>query len=148
MLHEWRRAGGNKDRILACQRALRYGGNVTEICDDFYENFMNPMQMHFSESGCGDYDIAHPDADPFPPPHMYGYLMQESVLRALGVPVNFTAVSWPVNAVFSDGTFDFLRGGFVESIAHLLDGGVKVHMMYGDRYASSPFLPPSHAAEL
>lgn len=41
------------------------------------------------EPGAGWYDVAHPKADPFPAPYMHGYLTQESVLAALGVPVNF-----------------------------------------------------------
>ncbi|KAJ4423192.1 hypothetical protein N0V82_002186 [Gnomoniopsis sp. IMI 355080] len=31
------------------------------------------------------------------------------------------------------GTYDMVHGGFLDSIGHLLDAGVKVHMMYGDR---------------
>lgn len=31
------------------------------------------------------------------------------------------------------GTYDIIHGGFLDSIGHLLDAGVKVHMMYGDR---------------
>lgn len=31
------------------------------------------------------------------------------------------------------GTHDMIHGGFLDSIAHLLESGVKVHMMYGDR---------------
>ena len=29
--------------------------------------------------------------------------------------------------------FDHFRGGFLDAIGYLLDSGVKVHMMYGDR---------------
>ena len=64
---------------------------------------------------------------------MYGYLTQESVLSALGVPVNYSEHSGAVAAVF-DGTFDMIHGGFLSAIADLLDaGGVKVHLVYGDR---------------
>ena len=53
-------------------------------------------------------------------------------------------------------TFDIILGGFLDDIAYLLDSGVKVHMMYGDRdYAcnwvggerASLAVPYSRAAE-
>lgn len=49
------------------------------------------FQVYLEEvsPGAGWYDVTHPKADPFPAPHMQGYLTQESVLSALGVPVNF-----------------------------------------------------------
>lgn len=69
---------------------------------------------------------------------MYGYLRSAAVLAALGVPVNYTEHSRPTAAGFL-GTFDFIHGGFLQSVADLLDaGGVKVHLVYGDRdYASN-----------
>lgn len=80
----------------------------------------------------GFYDIAHPAADPFPPPHLYGFLAEESVLAALGVPVNYTAASIAVGQAF-DATYDFIAGGFLDKMAHLIAAGVKVHLVYGDR---------------
>lgn len=71
-------------------------------------------------------------ADPFPAPHMYGYLTQAPVLGALGVPVNFSATSFAVSERFSESR-DMVHGGFLDAIGYLLDAGVKVHMMYGDR---------------
>jgi len=140
-LHEWRRLGGNKDRLEACRTALDDGVETPEACLEFYENFIATTEQGVADANVGGYDIAHPNADPFPLPHLHGYLTEESVLAALGVPVNYSSVSLPVNQVFNFGTFDLLRPGFMESIGKLLDGGVKVHMVYGDRYA--PFsLPP------
>lgn len=60
-----------------------------------------------------------------------------------------------MGTTFSD-TFDIIHGGFLDSIAHLLDSGVKVHLMYGDRdypcnwvggEAASLAVPYSKAAE-
>lgn len=51
---------------------------------------------------------------------------------ALGVPVNFTSSSSTVNSAFSS-TGDYVRGDFIPAIGYLLDSGVKVHTMYGDR---------------
>jgi hypothetical protein len=63
---------------------------------------------------------------------VYGYLTQASVLEALGVPVNYSEHSGAVARQFQ-ATFDMYHGGFLDTVADLLDAGVKVHMMYGDR---------------
>jgi hypothetical protein len=63
---------------------------------------------------------------------MHGYLNQAWVLEALGVPVNYSASSHAVAKAF-DGTSDFDRAGSSEAVSYLLDSGVKVHMVYGDR---------------
>ena len=63
---------------------------------------------------------------------MYGYLNQAWVLEALGVPVNFSSFSYAVGMAF-DATTDFYRAGSSEAVSYLLESGVKVHMVYGDR---------------
>jgi len=97
----------------------------------------------------GWYDVAHPHADPTPEPcqppftpiiysntdskqDMLGYLTQSWALEALGVPVNFSSSSPAVYHAFS-GTHDHERRGSMEAVSYLLDSGVKVHMVYGDR---------------
>jgi carboxypeptidase C (cathepsin A) len=65
-------------------------------------------------------------------PDMHGFLNQAWVLEALGVPVNFSHSSSAVATAF-DGTADLERAGSSEAVSYLLDSGVKVHMMYGDR---------------
>jgi hypothetical protein len=63
---------------------------------------------------------------------MLGYLSQAWVQEALGVPVNFTESS---NSVFTafNRIGDFVRGNTMEDIAFILDSGVKVALVYGDR---------------
>lgn len=51
---------------------------------------------------------------------------------ALGVPVNFTASSEIVGLAFEKAG-DMARHGYLTELAHLLDHGVKVHLVYGDR---------------
>ena len=63
---------------------------------------------------------------------LVGYFTQEHVLEAIGVPVNFSFHSNAVATSFFVN-HDIVRGGFIDAIAYLLDSGVKVHMMYGDR---------------
>jgi hypothetical protein len=67
---------------------------------------------------------------------MIGYLAQRSVQAALGVPLNYSDVIEGVNQVFTK-TGDMHRGGFAEDLGYLLDSGVKVAMVYGDRDAVS-----------
>ncbi|KAI1859911.1 uncharacterized protein JN550_011830 [Neoarthrinium moseri] len=164
LMHEWTREGGCKERTVACQGALKYrdspntgsqGSNWTEVCKSMYEDCVFPAVKFYNELDGGWFDIGHQSADPFPPPYMYGYLMQESVLEALGVPVNYSSSSHAVAENF-ERTFDMVHGGFLEAAGYLLDSGIKVHMMYGDRdyacnwvggEASSLAIPYSHAAE-
>jgi len=54
------------------------------------------------------------------------------VQGALGVPVNYSAENIAVGEAFS-GTGDFLRPNSLEAIGYLLDNGVKVALVYGDR---------------
>jgi hypothetical protein len=63
---------------------------------------------------------------------MLGYLSQAWVQEALGVPVNFTESS---NSVFSafNRIGDFVRGSTMEDLGFILDSGVKVALVYGDR---------------
>lgn len=155
LIHVWERPGGCRDQYLACRAALRerdadvylphlvqrtatHGSssksrdNVTEACSALEENCDNLIMPAYFQRARGFYDIAHPLADPFPPPYMYGYLSEAATLSALGVPVNFTAASDVVQERFR-ATYDMAVGGFLEAIGYLLDRGVKVHMMYGDR---------------
>ena len=65
-------------------------------------------------------------------PDIHGYLQQHWVQRALGVPVNYTTVNLRVNSAFAS-TGDFLRAESLDAIAYILDSGVKVALVYGDR---------------
>lgn len=136
--HNWTRPDGWKDKLQACADSLRHSPptNETEssrLCSGLIDNFfMSIAQVYVDESGRALFDIAHPTTDPFPPPYMHGYLTQASVLAALGVPVNYTSQSQAVAKAFDD-TFDPLRPVFIDALSYLLESGIKVHLMYGDR---------------
>jgi carboxypeptidase C (cathepsin A) len=152
LITNYTRPGGCRDKITLCQTALReqdpdffipnlYDAqqsstdeklNVTEVCEKANEDCIKPILGTWWSQDAGWFDIAHPSADPFPAPYMLGYLTEADTLRALGVPVNHTASSSTVAAVFQS-TWDIARGGFLDAIGYLLSRGVKVHMMYGDR---------------
>jgi hypothetical protein len=143
-VHDWSRPGGCKDLILHC-RALAsqgdpnfYGNNdtVNEACmtaDAFCSNNVDGVYPEFS--GRSYYDIAHLNPDPFPPEFFLGFLAQNWVQGALGVPINYTE---SVNSVFyafssvGDSPRSDVRG-YLNDIGYLLDSGVKVALVYGDR---------------
>lgn len=108
--------------------------HTTSLCSDIISPWCGGPgpALYYATKPVGYYDVTHPAADPFPPPRLLGYLSEPSVLKALGAPVNFTYISPAVSSNF-DLASDLFVGGLREAMAELLDGGVKVHMMYGDR---------------
>ncbi|RYP44770.1 hypothetical protein DL768_008815 [Monosporascus sp. mg162] len=147
--HNWTRPHGCKEQVSACAEHLRDQDqlplkrnplslkNIGDVCTNATEECaMAPWTAYRTlipdERVRGWYDIAHPKHDPFPAPYYLGYLRHAHVQAALGVPVNYTARSAAVAAGF-EATHDLVRGGFLEDVAYLLDAGVKVHLMYGDR---------------
>ncbi|KAI0401473.1 carboxypeptidase S1 [Xylaria palmicola] len=150
LMYNWTRPGGCREKLQACQdwmqdkEPLPLGSSAprtedaTPPCDDAAVDCAMGNWNTYLGLDYGWYDIAHPKADPFPAPHMYGYLTQEPVLAALGVPVNYSEHSAAAADGFL-GALDHIRGGFLASIADLLDrGGVRVHLVYGDRdYAAN-----------
>lgn len=145
-LYELYRPGGILEHIGECQRLSRAleeapgdtgegpdAGYVESYCRNASEHSSALLNGPYLESGrFGWFDVTHPSADPFPPNQHLGWLNRQWVQRALGVPVNFTWHSPAVAAAFS-GHGDMPRGGYLRGLAGLLDGGVKVHLVYGDR---------------
>jgi carboxypeptidase C (cathepsin A) len=168
LMHNWTRPDGCKAKVTACQDSMKdrealspglsvkRNKNATLPCDDAAADCAMDAWAHYLSLDHGWYDIAHPKQDPFPAPHMYGYLREESVLAALGVPVNYSEISMVTAEGFIQ-MFDHIHGGYLNAIADLLDrGGVKVHLVYGDRdyacnwvggEAASLAVPWSRAAE-
>jgi len=146
LMYNWTRPNGCKDKVQACQDSMRdkepqflnllsstkHNANRTAPCNEAAQSCSLRTWDQYQSLNNGWYDIAHPKHDPFPLPHMQGYLREESVLAALGVPVNYTAQSGVTAAAF-DGTYDFIHGGFLSAVSDLLHAGVKVHLVYGDR---------------
>ncbi|KAK4460992.1 Alpha/Beta hydrolase protein [Cladorrhinum samala] len=139
LVHNWTDPGGWKDQLMNCTKRVTenpYLDNTTDPeCVAIQDNILEKCFTNYVEiSDRAQFDVAHPRHDPFPPPYYFGYLTQSSVLAALGVPVNHTSLHYPTNSVFTL-TLDPLRPGFLDSVGYLLDAGIKVHFMYGDRDA-------------
>ncbi|CAI7578512.1 unnamed protein product [Penicillium bialowiezense] len=143
-MHDWSRPGGCKDLITNC-RALAaegdpqmYGHNktVNKACQKADQLCSNNVEGAYVEfAGRGYYDITHKNPDPFPPSYFLGWLNQHWVQGALGVPLNFTESSDGVYNAFSS-VGDYPRSdvhGYLEDLAYVLDSGIKVALVYGDR---------------
>jgi hypothetical protein len=78
------------------------------------------------------FDFTQLTPDSFPPKFAAGYLNSREVQLALGVPLNFTGLSTAVAQAFVE-TGDFIRGHNLELLGNLLDKGVRVALVYGDR---------------
>ncbi|KAJ6569504.1 Alpha/Beta hydrolase protein [Mycena capillaripes] len=94
--------------------------------------FGSPLQP-FNAHGHDQFDFTQTTPNPFPPKFAAGYLNSREVQLALGVPLNFTGLSSAVSQIFIAGTGDFIRGHNLKILGQLLDRGVKVALMYGDR---------------
>ncbi|KAF2260356.1 hypothetical protein CC78DRAFT_584917 [Lojkania enalia] len=74
--------------------------------------------------------LAAPES--FPPKWPAGYFDLAGIQQALGVPLDFTGNS-PIASITFNLTGDFCRGGRLATLSILLDEGVKIVMIYGDR---------------
>ncbi|KAF2488046.1 Alpha/Beta hydrolase protein [Neohortaea acidophila] len=140
-MYEMTRPGGIADMIKECHRLQRkldpgdHGDSkrVADYCRMVGATIEEKMNQPYRQTGAsGWYDITHPSQDPFPPMYGAGFLNQHWVQRALGTPVNHTMGSSSVGEGFGM-TGDMSRGGQLEDIGYILDHGVRVALMYGDR---------------
>lgn len=140
-MYELGRPDGIIDRIRECRRMSheldRYNrGNVDEVneycsqADEYGENATAGRYLESRKHGW--FDITHPGDDPFPPLYLTAYLNDHDVQKALGVPVNFSGGSPAVGKAFGK-TGDMVKGELLDDLAYVLDHGVKVAMIYGDR---------------
>ncbi|KAK3688901.1 Alpha/Beta hydrolase protein [Podospora appendiculata] len=126
--------------LRACQEASDGSdpegkGNNTEVnksCFDAFNSCSVMLWLPYKKSGRNVFDIASPELASFPPKWAAGYLNTRETQQALGVPLNFTGYSFIVNQAFNY-TGDFVRGHALAKLGFLLDRGVNVALMYGDR---------------
>ncbi|KAI1171344.1 Alpha/Beta hydrolase protein [Nemania sp. FL0916] len=141
MVDAWERDGGCRDQIAECIDVSRVSdpdniginATVNKICSDaenFCSNEVRGPYLEYSHNNY--YDVATLDPDPVPSSFQNLYLNQPHVQAALGVPLNYTSSSNAVSNAFR-GIGDYPRPGWVDDLAYLLENGIKVHLMYGDR---------------
>ena len=110
---------GNVNAVnTACSQAQAY-------CES---NVVGP----YTFSGRSAYDISQNVLNPFPDAHYLEYLNTQAVQQAIGVPVNYTQDSMTVLGAFN-ATGDYARDGILADLASLLESGVRIGLIYGDR---------------
>ncbi|KAH8801618.1 Alpha/Beta hydrolase protein [Xylogone sp. PMI_703] len=132
--------GGCQDLVTQCRAAVAAQdpqnegdvSTVNSICSSAYSNCLNNVVEPYFDAGRSVYDIAHLLPDSFPPSTYLEYLNLPEIQAAIGTPVNFTETNNNiVSAFFATG--DYERGNYVPEFAALLNAGVRVGFIYGDR---------------
>lgn len=132
--------GGCQDLIKQCRVAVaaqdpnNYGNvaSVNGLCSNAYSSCVNNVMNPYQDAGRSIYDITHFLPDSFPPSTYLEYLNTADVLAAIGSPVNFTQTSNEIVSAFTS-TGDYERKSYISEIASLLNAGIRVGLMYGDR---------------
>jgi carboxypeptidase C (cathepsin A) len=123
-------------RAAAPAQADDFGQNETAnaICHEANSYCGKHIASMISGSGKSAFDIGYPDNVLHTPlmDTYFGYLNQRHIQEALHVPLNFSANS-PVVAHAFSMTGDNVKGGSLEAIGSILDSGISVTLMYGDR---------------
>ncbi|KAK0382766.1 hypothetical protein NLU13_9862 [Sarocladium strictum] len=130
---------GCRDMLSRCARAAAENDpdgegddeSVNKLCSSAVEVCSNIEEPYYN-SKRGAYDLAANSEDPFPSMIFEEYLNQAWVQRAIGSPINFTTSSTEVFKEFQQ-TGDVARDGNIPRLAALLNSGVRVGLIYGDR---------------
>lgn len=105
---------------------------VGDACSAAQSSCEDGIIAPYFVSGRSIYDISQNVLDPFPNPRYLEYLNQADVQLAIGAPINYTQDSPSVFGAFNR-TGDYARDGNIQDIVRLLQAGVRVALMYGDR---------------
>lgn len=132
--------GGCLDLINECRTAADVldpedDGDVDSvnfICSKATNSCNSATLGPYSESGRSYYDIAHLIPDSYPPYLYASYLNSRPVQVAIGAVVNYTNSSPQVYSAF-ESTGDWERGPMAPKLAALLNRGIRVGLVYGDR---------------
>ncbi|EFX01471.1 carboxypeptidase s1 [Grosmannia clavigera kw1407] len=134
-------SGGCGDQIAACRAAVARSdpdddgssAAANSACALAQNTCAAQMIDPYGAAGRSVYDLAHALPDSFPPAYYVDYLNSDAVQKALGAPLNFTAASSAVSAAFA-ATGDLERASdTITDLAALLQAGVRVGLIYGDR---------------
>ncbi|KAL5114535.1 hypothetical protein ACEQ8H_007568 [Pleosporales sp. CAS-2024a] len=134
------RKGGCLDQIEYCRNlSLAYdptnqgfNASVNKICEAAEMFCSANIRDPYFDTDLNYYDVSVPGAASFPPPWYQGWLNQPHVQQGLGVPLNWTQSNGASSRAFRD-IGDYPRPGWKEDLAYLLEEGIKVTLVYGDR---------------
>ena len=133
--------GGCRDLVEQCQALGRIhdpeevaiNATVNELCFEATAYCSQYVVGAYDANGRNAFDMAHFRPDPDPPAYVAGWANQAWVQEELGAAVNFTYGSYLINNVFVFQTGDIARRAGMGDLEYLLDSGVKVALIYGDR---------------
>lgn len=139
-LSSFRGAGGCQELLTSCRaQELAYDRSsdgtedvVNDACAAAAYSCQSNVYAPFLSSGRGVYDISQNALDAFPDSYYLEYLNTLDVQEAIGVPVNFTQSSLAVWHAFNE-TGDWARRSGIDDLVGLLNTGVRVALIYGDR---------------
>lgn len=139
--HELNKPGGCLDQAYTCGNlsleydplAIGVNESVNAICRDAAKFCDEKVQYPFAlESGRSFSDITVPGSFRREPPFWQAYLQRPHVQQALGMRLNWTLISdWIFTNNRREG--DFARPGWPGKMAYLLEKGVKITFIYGDK---------------
>lgn len=107
-------------------------GSVNDVCSSAQRYCQDHVLGAYYSSGRSVYDISQNYLDPFPDSLYLEYLNQADVQQAIGARVNYSQIAPVVYDSFLS-TGDYARDGILKDLAGLLNKGVRVALMYGDR---------------
>ena len=139
-LSSFRTAGGCQDLTANCRsQEMTYdpdssGGidSVNDACSQAQYSCQVNVVGPYLDSGRSIYDISQDTLDPFPDSHYLEYLNTLAVQQSIGTPVNYTQDSLAVFLAFNE-TGDWARNGAIQDLVDLLNAGVRIALIYGDR---------------
>ncbi|KXJ87883.1 Alpha/Beta hydrolase protein [Microdochium bolleyi] len=105
---------------------------VNEACSTAFASCFKTVHSWYKPNTNNVFDITTHYPTSFPPSYAAGYFANKEVQDALGVQVNFTGLSSAAETAFL-ATGDFVRGRGLAVLGEMLDRGVKVALMYGDK---------------
>ncbi|KAF1915587.1 Alpha/Beta hydrolase protein [Ampelomyces quisqualis] len=140
VINDLYRKGGCLDRIEECRNlSLAYDStnqgfnpSVNEVCEAAETFCSAKIRDPYFDTDLNYYDISVPGAASFPPPWYQGWLNQPHVQQDLGIPLNWTQSNSAVSRAFRS-IGDYPRPGWKEDLGYLLEEGIKVTLVYGDR---------------
>ncbi|KAB5583123.1 serine carboxypeptidase [Coniochaeta sp. 2T2.1] len=133
-------SGGCLDLINECRAAADASDpendgdvdSVNSICSQATTSCNSATLEPYSEASRSYYDIAHIIPDSYPSYHYATYLNTRRVQDAIGARVNYSDSSPEVYSAFQS-TGDWQRGPMAPKLAALLNRGVRIGLVYGDR---------------
>jgi carboxypeptidase C (cathepsin A) len=131
---------GCQEAIINCRTAQQQldpnnvGNNnkVNNLCALAYTTCSQSVMGAYDESNRSPYDIAHMLPDSFPPSTYLEYLNTVGFQEAIGSPINYTESNFQVLGEFVS-TGDHEREDLIPEFAALLNAGVRIGFIYGDR---------------